>query len=82
MQALNDETGGKKDYISQLEWKSARTAFEIRTNMIKVACNYGNQGNNTRIVDALRVVGGVVVVRSRTSDSEVASSSPTRTVFE
>jgi len=47
---LSDETGEKKDYISQLEWKSARTVFEIRTNMIKVACNYGKQENSTRIV--------------------------------
>jgi len=50
LQALSDETGEKKDYISQLDWKSARTVFEIRTNMIKVACNYGKQENNTCIV--------------------------------
>ena len=47
---MSDETGEKKDYISQLEWKSARTVFEIRTNMIKVACNYGKEENSTRIV--------------------------------
>jgi len=29
LQALNDETGGKKDYICQLEWKSARTVLVI-----------------------------------------------------
>jgi len=50
LQALNDETEEKKDYISQLEWKSARTVFEIRTNIIKVPCNYGKQENNTRIM--------------------------------
>ena len=45
LQALSDETGEKKDYISQLDWKSARTVFEIRTNMVKVDCNYGKQEN-------------------------------------
>jgi len=38
---LKDETGEKKAYISQLEWKSARTVFEIRMYMVKVACNCG-----------------------------------------
>ena len=28
----------------------SRTVFEIRTNMAKVACNYGKQDNNTCIV--------------------------------
>jgi len=43
VQHLMQENGNLKKYFTQYVWESARTMFEVRTNMVKLDCNFGHR---------------------------------------
>jgi len=43
VQHLMQENGNLKKYFTQYTWEAARTLFEVRTNMVKLDCNFGHR---------------------------------------
>jgi len=43
VQRLIQENGNLKKYFTQYTWETARTVFEVRTNMVKLDSNFGHR---------------------------------------